>query len=636
MQFSFLSLLFAGVLLTFNPGLAKKQEHIFIRSFTVNPSIFNSEKKLQLPDQDTLYPANVGINTLFPVRPLHVVGSSLFENKQNDSSFASISFRKSYNGNYNIGEGRLVGALLFQDGMASIAGVSTAKETNGVSNAHLVFNTTNGSGIYGERFRITEEGILNYAADMSALYTERSVVDKAYVDAKTGSTLDGALALGNTTGRPIIFQHAVSGPLIRKLTPDNTDSVYEYDGNSYTAQYFTETIQRFDGVNGSGRPNYAWMFGYNQNGGGGRLNNNDASMHLSMETHYESGGPLMELHIPQVQSLTGITQRLLSFTVNKTTGSAFTYFTAGSMEFRSPATIAGGVSPHYASFSPAGIDLQNPDPSATTALRLYSNNGGGSLTIHSGTGQSIINTNGSTVDLTIQTPRFLNLSNQIQFNDAATAYNNGNVTFDLPSQDENKAFIFRNLGQHPLIEFRDNTQGNPLTTVYGNLKLTGKAGTGNRLLAADPEGLVNAIMEGNDGEVLKMVAGQPTWMHSVTGWDSIMEYSFKTSNTDPVDIIAIPIDDLEAINVVIDFIAIQSNGAAFTAKRSILASRNSAISIGIPQDIVTGNSISGNWEGIHFGLEETEDHTLAVRIQPANAANTSYKAVIKYRKVQVF
>ena len=638
MHFSILSLLFAGTVSTFVPDHSKSKRHFTFNAFATNVFHFDAGKHNSSREPaatDTSQPRHIGINTLFPLRPLHVVGSSLFENRKNDSTYATVSLLKTYNGNINIGSGKITGALQFQDGIASIAGITADTINNGLPGVHLTFNTTDKAGIFAERFRITEEGILNYAADKSSLYTERSVVDKAYVDSKTGSTLDGALSLGNTTSRPIIFRHIVSDPVIRRFIPNNTDSVYEYDGFSYEAQDFTETIQRFDGVNGSGRPNYVWMFGYNQNGGGGRINNKDASMHLSMETHYESGGPLMELHLPQVQSTTGITQRLLSFTVNKNNGAAFTYFTAGSMEFRSPATIAGGATPHYASFSPAGIDIQNPDPAATTALRLYSNNGSGSLTMHSGTGQSIINTNGSTVDLTIQTSRFLNLSNQIQFNDAANSYNNGNVTFDLPTQDENKSFIFRDLGQHPIIAFSDSSSGN-LTTVYGKLKITGEGGAGDRLLTATHDGSVSTLNDGAEGDVLKIVGGRPAWTTAATGWDSVMEYTFSTSNIAPLDIATIALDDLEAINVVVDFIAIQSNGSAYTAKRSILAVRNSGINIGIPQEIVTGNQISGNWEGIHVGLEETTDHTIAVRLQPANSASTNYKAVIKFRKVQVF
>jgi hypothetical protein len=645
MKLSIVSLLFAEAIITFQPLKAEKQNNIlFIHSIAgkENPvwysNLFQNFLLVNRADTSIVNPGYVGINTHSPVRPLHVVGSSLFENRDSNSTFANISLRKSYNGNFKIGAGKVVGAYRFQDGRAAISGITTNTELSDFTNVEITFNTTNKAGIFGERFRITEEGVLNYASDMSYLYTDRSLVDKAYVDSKTGSTLDGTLTLGNQTTKPIIFNHKVTDPLIRKLTPNNTDSVYQYNGQSYTAQAFTETIQRFDGVNSSGRPNYVWMFGYNQNGGGGRINNNDASMHLSMETHYESGGPLMELHIPQVQSTSGIIQRLLSFTVNKTTGEAFTYFTAGAMEFRSPATIAGGNTPHYASFSPAGIDLQNPDPAATTALRLYANNGSGSLTFQSGTGQSLINTNGSTVDLTIQTSRFLNLSNQIQFNNAAAVYNDGNVTFDLPTQDESKAFIFRDLGQHPLIEFRDSApNGFPLTTVYGKLKMTGNAGTTDRLLIGAPDGIVNTITEGSEGNVLKIVSGKPTWTDAGTGWDMIREYTFTTTNTDPVELTTISVAEQEAISVVIDFVAIQSGGAAYTAKRSVLAVRNaSIINIGTPQEIVSGNSISGSWMGLSYSLENAGGNNVAVRFRSANESETNYKAVIKYRKVQLF
>jgi hypothetical protein len=635
MYSSILLLLFAGSVPSFLFSPSKPHHHNQVAVVDIGAISMYHKSQPVLLFKDTSNPAYVGINTVFPVRPLHVVGSSLFENTGDDSSYAIISLRKSYSGNFNIGPGKIIGALSFQEGSASIAALTTPGAGDGNRNVDITFNTTNSAGTFGERFRITEEGVLNYAADMSQFYTDRSVVDKSYVDARTGSTLDGAMALGNSTARSMIFEH-VAEPIIRKLIPNNVDSLYQYDGNEYSAQSFSETIQRFDGVNSSGRPNYVWMFGYNQNGGGGRINANDASMHISMETHYESGGPLMELHIPQVQSKTGITQRLLSFTVNKSTGAAFTYFTAGSMEFRSPATSIGGVSPHYASFSPAGIDIQNPDPSATTALRLYSNNGSGSLTMQSGTGQSVISTNGSTADLTIQTSRFLNLSNQIQFNDVANEYNNGNVTFDLPSQDENKAFIFRDLGQHPIIEFRDIGAGNHQTTVYGKLKITGEEGVNERLLTAALDGSINTLAEGADGDVLKLVAGKPAWMPSATGWDSIMEYSFTTSDTNPVQLESIPIAHMEAITIVIDFIAIQSGGAAYTGKRSVLAVRNNGITIGSPQDIVPGNSISGNWVGIQYGVEPSAFNSVVVRIQSPTAADTNYKAVIKFRKVQVY
>src|SRR5687767_12927255 len=164
MQLPILTLLLAGVVYSTQP----------ISTKTAYRYLFET---------DTVQPVNVGINTRYPEQPLHVIGNSLFENKDSNSVFANISLRKSYNGRLGIGAGKMIGAYSFQDGKASISGITTATETAGIPNVAITFHTTNNAGVFEERFRITEEGILNYARDMRALYTERSLVDKAYVDA---------------------------------------------------------------------------------------------------------------------------------------------------------------------------------------------------------------------------------------------------------------------------------------------------------------------------------------------------------------------------------------------------------------------------------------------------------------------
>src|SRR5688572_13382990 len=161
MQLPILSLLMAGVVSSFHP-IPSAFQHFYL-----------------IPETDTIPSVNVGINTNTPEKTLHVIGSSLFENKDSNATFSNISLRKSFTGLLGIGTGKTVGAYSFQDGRASISGITTSKQTDGMPNIELVFNTTNAEGIFDERFRITEEGILNYSRDMSAMYTERSLVDKA-------------------------------------------------------------------------------------------------------------------------------------------------------------------------------------------------------------------------------------------------------------------------------------------------------------------------------------------------------------------------------------------------------------------------------------------------------------------------
>src|SRR5688572_11598962 len=155
MHFPLLSLLFAGTVSTFVPRHAKITIYFPFDAVAYhpgNPVGGRTGAPFRYAEADTSQPRNVGINTLFPLRPLHVVGSSLFENRQNDSTYSVVSLLKSYNGNVNIGRGKITGALQFQDGVASIAGITADTGNDGRPTVHLTFNTTDRAGVFGERF----------------------------------------------------------------------------------------------------------------------------------------------------------------------------------------------------------------------------------------------------------------------------------------------------------------------------------------------------------------------------------------------------------------------------------------------------------------------------------------------------
>lgn len=361
-------------------------------------------------------------------------------------------------------------------------GGTPVSESAGATGNRVVNYSVNGtrynfSKTYSEYARLLNIGGINLWFDGSNNLRRNSSLPASETDGTIigggGATLQQVLTAGDTTNKTYIFKHRphLAG-FIRKLEPNNVDSSYVYGGPSYQGGRFTETLVRIDGVNASGRPNYIWMFGYNQNGGGGRDNPNDASFHLALESHYESGGqPLFEWHM-QLLTFTNQTQRLMSFTTSKATGDGLLYFTQGAIEFRNVVPNTDPVQV-YANFGNDGMDLQQHEIGQTSNIRMYSNGATETFSILAGNSQVVMQTGGLNLDLVLTTSRNLTLSNRIKFNSAATP-NGGYVTMDLASANTGKAFHFRNSSEESLLELTDGATFNTIATI-GLLQL--QAGT---------------------------------------------------------------------------------------------------------------------------------------------------------------
>jgi hypothetical protein len=430
---------------------------------------------------------NVGIGTTTPSQKIHVVGNGLFDNDENNTNYANVSIFKSKLGSYNMGAGQIIGEYRFQNGVASMLGVTTATTNGGYSNAEIAFYTTNQAGSRAERFRITEQGLLNYASDMSASYTSRSVVDKAYVDG-AGFNIQQTLVKGDTTNRVYIYKHRphLLVDVIQRLDPNNKDSVYTFSAAPYTAQSFYQTVARFDGVNSSGRPNYVWMQGYNNNAGGGRVASTDASFHHALESHYETGGAqVFEWH-KQMTTTTGNLVRLESWLINKQTAENSVYYSTDAWDLRRSATNE----PYFAA-SRSGIDLNNSAVLGTSRILMYAGPSADNFSILHGNGTTTMGPTTASYDFRLTTPRNLQFSNNILFT-STYAPNGGDVTFDLPSVNSGKSFHFRDLGQTNILSITDSAAGNKIT-VNGGAKITGLAGAGNRPVLAEPDGKLSTV-----------------------------------------------------------------------------------------------------------------------------------------------
>ena len=133
-------------------------------------------------------------------------------------------------------------------------------------------------------------------------------------------TLESTLGAGNTTTNKIIYNNTTTGAYVHsEWRPYNVGTSYGAKG---TASYFSAGWQTFD-VNGSGRPDVvATIFGYNHGMGGQRIYEDEAAVGFRVETHYESGGDLLEIHLPEYTSYNGTAHRLLSWYAKKDNSSA--------------------------------------------------------------------------------------------------------------------------------------------------------------------------------------------------------------------------------------------------------------------------------------------------------------------------
>ena len=127
-------------------------------------------------------------------------------------------------------------------------------------------------------------------------------------------SLDSVLGVGNVTDSEYIFSSSSNNIFYFKGQPSNYLTDYGVKG---TAGRFTAGWSLHD-VNGSGRPNVVSFYGYNAGIGGGREISTEPSVQYRIETHYESGGDLIELHHPAIIYNDGVERRLWSVYTQKT------------------------------------------------------------------------------------------------------------------------------------------------------------------------------------------------------------------------------------------------------------------------------------------------------------------------------
>lgn len=267
------------------------------------------------------------------------------------------------------------------------------------------------------------------------------------IAAATG--LDGVLAVSNTTGRNYEFVHnPASNDHVRYLTPDNYGTVYPGFGE---ADRFRESILRINGVNPSGRPNYVWMFGYNNNSGGGRVNFNEASIHFALESHWEATIKKFEFHWPQVTSLDGNMNRIISGEIDKETGASILFFTSEYIDFR---RLNGGA--FYTAFAPNIFEIQHNGSATFFKMSSPTSGAGGHLTFTNDGTDAVIATNRH-LTITQATSGTFTMPNTLAFTNYGTGYTS-----------------FTNNSGSTRFEFIGSDATTPLKIEEGNLGITAK------------------------------------------------------------------------------------------------------------------------------------------------------------------
>jgi len=151
----------------------------------------------------------------------------------------------------------------------------------------------------------TNFGSVSIAASGVIIIYDDGVSYSAVKVSDTGD-LSSVLAAGNST--------TLSITQIGNGIKRNLRSAYYGTSNR---EGFSESIVDFTYDVGED-PNTVWMFGYNQNGGGDRINSSEPSLHMAMETNFYGD---FEHHLSQFKNIDGtINYRPYSILINRTTG----------------------------------------------------------------------------------------------------------------------------------------------------------------------------------------------------------------------------------------------------------------------------------------------------------------------------
>jgi hypothetical protein len=177
-----------------------------------------------------------------------------------------------------------------------------------------------------------KQGMLVYAlSDQSIYYRTPTAWVKPSAGGGAGLYLQkNTVALADSTNNAIITKKLGAGGIIRKLEHQ------EYDGATISAFY--ETLTSNIVPDPPGAPNNpVWMFGYNSNGGGGKVLAGESEMHWAMEGHWmgtfgDAGA--MEHHFQAMNDTGNVTRRLMSWTINRKNLSSLLYWTTSSVEWR--------------------------------------------------------------------------------------------------------------------------------------------------------------------------------------------------------------------------------------------------------------------------------------------------------------
>lgn len=126
------------------------------------------------------------------------------------------------------------------------------------------------------------------------------------------------------------------GGFLQSIVTTQGDTV---TGNRPYGNYYSTIDNSF--VNSDGQRDAVWHYGYNSNGGGGKVNPNEAEVHWAIESHYIGGGTSptgdFEVHLESTAK-NGNKNRHMSYNIQKATGLAKVFNAVDYVDYRSTGT----------------------------------------------------------------------------------------------------------------------------------------------------------------------------------------------------------------------------------------------------------------------------------------------------------
>lgn len=128
-----------------------------------------------------------------------------------------------------------------------------------------------------------------------------------------------------STNLPVILKHLL-------IEPDQ-DSLLTIKTKKGPGDFYHTLDQNY--INPDGQVDAVYQIGYNQNGAGGKVNPDEASIHLAIESHYQRYGgadPEFEVHL-EGNTKSGLIQRYMSWNISKSSGNALGFMQFDGLQF---------------------------------------------------------------------------------------------------------------------------------------------------------------------------------------------------------------------------------------------------------------------------------------------------------------